>query len=356
MSAAPASHRNRRTARSTSSRSPTACAGRSEPRSAGCRSRSAAESRSGWWASPAAVNRPWRSPWFATCRATAGSRAARSPIDGRNPYDLSESELRTMRANTVSMVYQDASRALNPSMQIGRQVAEVFEVGGASRKEAVERSEAALARVRISDPRNVMDRFPHQLSGGMQQRVDYRHGAGRRAGTADPGRADHRPRRDGRGRGARSGVGAARGALDLAALHQPQPRRDRQDVRPRGRAVRRRDGRAGARRSEVFHDPRHPVHGRASALHPAAGPAQGGRLARHHPRVPAGAGCRHRGVHLRRPLRPGAGSLPHRSAADVPGGSQPRVSLPFPRAGTDACRTPPEATSPMPPSAPSSRF
>ena len=92
-------------------------------------------------------------------------------IDGRNPYDLSESELRTMRANSVSMVYQDASRALNPSMQIGRQVAEVFEVGGASRKEAVERSEAALARVRISDPRNVMDRFPHQLSGGMQQRV-----------------------------------------------------------------------------------------------------------------------------------------------------------------------------------------
>ncbi len=98
---------------------------------------------------------------------TGGSIA----IDGRNPYELNESELRTMRANTVSMVYQDASRALNPSMQIGRQVAEVFEVGGASRKEAVERTQEALARVRISDPRNVMDRFPHQLSGGMQQRV-----------------------------------------------------------------------------------------------------------------------------------------------------------------------------------------
>jgi peptide/nickel transport system ATP-binding protein len=98
---------------------------------------------------------------------TGGSIA----IDGRNPYDLSEPELRAMRANTVSMVYQDASRALNPSMPIGRQVAEVFEVGGASRKEAVERAEAILARVRISDPRNVMDRFPHQLSGGMQQRV-----------------------------------------------------------------------------------------------------------------------------------------------------------------------------------------
>ena len=92
-------------------------------------------------------------------------------IDGRNPYELSDDELRAMRAGSVSMVYQDPSRALNPSMTVGRQVAEVFEVSGAGRKDALDRSVEALQRVRISDPRNVMDRYPHQLSGGMQQRV-----------------------------------------------------------------------------------------------------------------------------------------------------------------------------------------
>ena len=100
-------------------------------------------------------------------RVTGGSIL----IDGRNPYDLSDAELRRMRTGAVSMVYQDASRALNPSMRIGRQVAEVFEVTGSDRKQAFERAEQALIRVRISDPGAVMRRYPHQLSGGMQQRV-----------------------------------------------------------------------------------------------------------------------------------------------------------------------------------------
>ena len=100
-------------------------------------------------------------------RVTGGSIL----IDGRNPYDLSDAELRRMRTGAVSMVYQDASRALNPSMRIGRQVAEVFEVTGSDRKQAFERAEQALTRVRISDPGAVMRRYPHQLSGGMQQRV-----------------------------------------------------------------------------------------------------------------------------------------------------------------------------------------
>src|SRR5436190_4745359 len=92
-------------------------------------------------------------------------------IDGRNPYDLSDPELRQMRSGGVSMVYQDASRALNPSIRIGRQVAEVFEVAGCGRKEADARTEQILTRVRISDPAAVMRRYPHQLSGGMQQRA-----------------------------------------------------------------------------------------------------------------------------------------------------------------------------------------
>jgi peptide/nickel transport system ATP-binding protein len=100
-------------------------------------------------------------------RVTAGSIA----IDGSDMLSLNSSELRRLRTRTVSMVYQDPSRALNPSLRIGRQVAEVFEVSGMARRDAVSRAEDALRRVRISDPGAVMDRYPHQLSGGMQQRV-----------------------------------------------------------------------------------------------------------------------------------------------------------------------------------------
>jgi peptide/nickel transport system ATP-binding protein len=100
-------------------------------------------------------------------RVRAGSIA----IDGRDMLSLNSSELRRLRTKTVSMVYQDPSRALNPSLRVGRQVAEVFEVSGMARRAAVDSAEEALRRVRISDPGAVMDRYPHQLSGGMQQRV-----------------------------------------------------------------------------------------------------------------------------------------------------------------------------------------
>jgi peptide/nickel transport system ATP-binding protein len=100
-------------------------------------------------------------------RVTGGSVV----IDGRDLRSLNKAELRRLRSRTVSMVYQDPSRALNPSLRIGRQVAEVFEVSGLARAEAVDQAEQALARVRISDPGGVMGRYPHQLSGGMQQRV-----------------------------------------------------------------------------------------------------------------------------------------------------------------------------------------
>jgi peptide/nickel transport system ATP-binding protein len=92
-------------------------------------------------------------------------------IDGRDPLAMGRSELRRLRAQTVSMVYQEPGRALNPSIRVGRQLAEVYEIAGDDRKTATERSEAILGTVRISDPGAVMRRYPHQLSGGMLQRV-----------------------------------------------------------------------------------------------------------------------------------------------------------------------------------------
>ncbi len=92
-------------------------------------------------------------------------------VDGQDLVGLSDSALRELRSRTVSMVYQDPTRALNPSLRIDRQLSEVFELGGASKSEAADRSEVALRGVQIADPGSVLRRYPHQLSGGMAQRV-----------------------------------------------------------------------------------------------------------------------------------------------------------------------------------------
>jgi peptide/nickel transport system ATP-binding protein len=98
-------------------------------------------------------------------------RSGAITVDGRDVLALGGGDLRRLRAETVSMVYQEPGRALNPSIRVGRQVAEVYEIAGLGKSAALERSEAMLAKVRISDPAGVMRRYPHQLSGGMLQRV-----------------------------------------------------------------------------------------------------------------------------------------------------------------------------------------
>jgi peptide/nickel transport system ATP-binding protein len=95
----------------------------------------------------------------------------RIDIDGRDVLSLSGDELRRLRARNVSMVYQEPGRALNPSILVGRQVAEVYEIAGVKRAEALDRAQEMLTKVQISNPAGVMQRYPHQLSGGMLQRV-----------------------------------------------------------------------------------------------------------------------------------------------------------------------------------------
>ena len=92
-------------------------------------------------------------------------------VAGRDVLALGGGNLRRYRAEAVSMVYQNPGSALNPSIRVGAQVAEAFTVLGASQSDARERARAALARVQIADPDSVMARYPHQLSGGMQQRA-----------------------------------------------------------------------------------------------------------------------------------------------------------------------------------------
>ena len=92
-------------------------------------------------------------------------------IDGRDVLSLSSGDLRRLRSESVSMVYQNPGAALNPSIRVGKQLAEVFRIRGADRAEATDRARHILEVVQIADPGSVMHRYPHQLSGGMQQRV-----------------------------------------------------------------------------------------------------------------------------------------------------------------------------------------
>jgi peptide/nickel transport system ATP-binding protein len=100
-------------------------------------------------------------------RITSGSIR----VAGQDLVGMHERELRKLRASTVSMVYQNPGSALNPSIHIGNQVVEVFRIAGLGKDEAHDQALAILKKVRIADPDRVMERYPHQLSGGMQQRV-----------------------------------------------------------------------------------------------------------------------------------------------------------------------------------------
>jgi peptide/nickel transport system ATP-binding protein len=89
----------------------------------------------------------------------------------RDVFALDEEDIRRLRATTLSMVHQDPARALNPSMRVGEQIAEIFRLHGAPAARAKDQAAAMLERVRIVDGNSVYDRYAHQLSGGMQQRI-----------------------------------------------------------------------------------------------------------------------------------------------------------------------------------------
>ena len=92
-------------------------------------------------------------------------------VAGGDVTGMRASELQRFRATEASMVYQDPAQAMNPSVRIGRQLVESFTLLGQSKDEAKTSALEALRKVRIADPTSVMERYPFQLSGGMQQRV-----------------------------------------------------------------------------------------------------------------------------------------------------------------------------------------
>lgn len=91
---------------------------------------------------------------------------------GKDMGEMSEQELRDIRGSRISMIYQEPMASLNPAMKVGKQLMEVPLIHEkVSKSEAYDRALAMLESVKLPDPRRVMDAYPHQISGGQQQRI-----------------------------------------------------------------------------------------------------------------------------------------------------------------------------------------
>ncbi|MBY2924915.1 ABC transporter ATP-binding protein [Rhizobium leguminosarum] len=98
--------------------------------------------------------------------------AERMDLSGDPLLSKSERQLGVLRGKDIALIMQDPRYSLNPVLSIGKQIAEAARLHlGLHKKQAHEAARAMLERVRISDPERVMALYPHQISGGMGQRV-----------------------------------------------------------------------------------------------------------------------------------------------------------------------------------------
>src|SRR6185503_1484015 len=104
--------------------------------------------------------------------ATNGRATGRVDFSGTDLIGAPDAALNRIRGNKVSMIFQDPMTSLTPHMKIGRQLGEVLQQHrGLSAAEADTQAVAMLKRVHIPEPERRMEMYPHELSGGLRQRV-----------------------------------------------------------------------------------------------------------------------------------------------------------------------------------------
>ncbi|WP_176562591.1 ABC transporter ATP-binding protein [Paracoccus liaowanqingii] len=98
--------------------------------------------------------------------------AASMTLEGQSILDLPERQMRRIRGGRISMVMQDPKFSLNPVMTVGRQIIEAYRLHAAApRDQARQKALEMLEAVQIRDPERVMNAYPHEVSGGMGQRI-----------------------------------------------------------------------------------------------------------------------------------------------------------------------------------------
>lgn len=98
--------------------------------------------------------------------------ATRIALEGRDLMKLTEKEMRAVRGYQISMIMQDPKFSLNPVLKVGDQIMEAYQIHTkGSAKEARQKTLDMLEAVAIRDPERVFDAYPHEMSGGMGQRV-----------------------------------------------------------------------------------------------------------------------------------------------------------------------------------------
>ena len=93
-------------------------------------------------------------------------------LDGRDLLRIPDIEMRRIRGNDISMIFQEPMTSLNPVLRIGEQIAEALRLHrGSTTQQALDETAGLLEQVGISDPRRRLRNYPHQLSGGQRQRI-----------------------------------------------------------------------------------------------------------------------------------------------------------------------------------------
>lgn len=104
--------------------------------------------------------------------AENGSASGAAVFQGHDLLSCGQTQLNRLRGSAMAMIFQDPESTLNPYLSIGRQMSEVLEQHrGMTHQQALPVAEEMLHQVRISNAHECMQQYPHELSGGMQQRI-----------------------------------------------------------------------------------------------------------------------------------------------------------------------------------------